>query len=143
MKPYKQLDHTADLSCSARGKTLEELFENSARAMFDIISGGRAVKIKDEAEEVEDIAVRAEGIDNESLLVTWLNELLYLSFSKKILFYKFNITAVQNFSLSAVSRGYKISDKTHVKKEIKSVTYHGLKIIKKIRYYEVNIIFDV
>ncbi len=37
MKPYEQFEHKADVGVRGYGKTIEEAFENGAKAMFSIM----------------------------------------------------------------------------------------------------------
>lgn len=67
----REIEHTADRAFSVRARNLRELFENAARAMFSIQQPQRAGFIRVSHE------VKAEGVDRETLLVNWLNELLY------------------------------------------------------------------
>ncbi len=73
MNKFEILDHTADVGLVAWGKTKEEVFANAtALGMFSLICN---------VEEVNGgftTQVEVEGSDYEDLLVTWLNELLYL-----------------------------------------------------------------
>lgn len=135
---YKQIPHTADLAARVYGKTLEELFENAAFCMFDIMADPASALsgVKEE--------VHAEGPDAESLLVGWLNELLYQFSAQNIIFSEFKITRLSTSSLTAECRGNKVKDiQAVLKNEIKAATYHDVKILKREKGYEVTIVFDV
>jgi protein archease len=67
---YQYFDHDADIGIEARGKTLEEAFENTALAMFAIMAHPATV-IPERRVEV----VFSEP-DTELALVEWLNRLL-------------------------------------------------------------------
>jgi SHS2 domain-containing protein len=71
-EPFEILDHTADTGFRAWGATVAELFENSARAMLAISADLAAVEARSEK------SIEVEGENYESLLVNWLNEILYL-----------------------------------------------------------------
>ena len=132
------IEHTADIGITVYGKSLEELFENSAYGMFSQMTDIKKVNPEDKVE------VQVEGYDKESLLVNWLNELLYLSTTRKILFSEFKLRKIRNNSLSAEIRGEKINPKKHfLHLEIKAATYHNLKITKTKKGYQTTIIFDV
>lgn len=145
------IEHTADIGVTVYGKTLEELFENSAYGMFSQMTDIEKVNPEDKVE------VQVEGYDKESLLVNWLNELLYLPTTKRMLFSQFkikNLNVVEDLglpsknkeqmSLTAEIRGEKINPKKHsLHLEIKAATYHNLKITKTKKGYQTTIIFDV
>ncbi len=69
---YRQLSHTADLGWRIRGATLEELFENAAAALVSTMVDRRTLR------RTETREITLESADRESLLVDWLNHLLYL-----------------------------------------------------------------
>lgn len=138
MKKYEQIPHTADYAARIYGRTIKELFENSAYAMFDMMADLKGVIPR------ESVKVTAQAPDTESLLIAWLNELLYKMFSKQILFTEFNIVRFENNKLTAEAKGEKIeklSNRVHT--EIKAATYHDIRIKKTRSGYEVTIVFDV
>ena len=136
MKRYEQIPHTADLAAKVFGGSLEELFENAAYALFDMAFDLEGV--------VPDVVleVKVGGADTGDLLITWLNELLYRSFSEEMIFTKFKIGDFNDNSLSASVKGVKICAE-RIKAEIKAATYHDLSINKTDKGYEVTVVFDV
>ncbi|MDP2928876.1 MAG: archease [Candidatus Omnitrophota bacterium] len=137
-KRYEQFSHTADIGVRVFGKTLKELFENAAFAMFDILADLDGLK----GEIIQDFELTAPN--NEELLISWLDELLYNFYTKSIIFYKFEVRELSEDILKAKAFGRLISkNRNRLKTEIKAATYYNLKIIKKDDYYEVDIIFDV
>ncbi len=138
MKKYEQISHTADLAAVIYGKTIEELFENAAFCMFDMMADLQSVA----KEEV--VRIEVEAPDLESLLVGWLNELLYAFLDKRILFTTFKVTSnSQACSLQAKVRGQKIDSADRLHTEIKAATYHDLEIKKTEKGYTVTVVFDV
>lgn len=138
MKRYEQFPHTADIGVRAFGKDLKELFENAAFAMFDIIADLEGMS----GEITETLEVKAA--DHEGLLVAWLDELLYIFYTKQLIFYKFNIELLEAGSLRASIVGRPIAaNRNRLKTEIKAATYSDLKINKTAEGYSVEIIFDV
>lgn len=132
------VEHTADIGITVYGKTLEELFANLAYGMFAQITEIEKVNPKEKVE------VQIEGYDKESLLVNWLNELLYLSTIRRMFFSEFKLRKIRDNSLSAEIRGQKINPQKHsLHLEIKAATYHNLKITKTEKGYQTTIIFDV
>ena len=138
MKRYEQFPHTADIGVRAFGKDLKELFENAAFAMFDIIADLEGMS----GETTEILEVKAAN--HEELLVAWLDELLYIFYTKQLIFYKFNIERLEEGSLRASVVGRPIAaNRNRLKTEIKAATYSDLKINKIADGYSVEIIFDV
>jgi len=137
MKRYKQIPHTADVAALIRGDTLPKLFENAAYAMFDLMADLKGLA----GTNVQRIEVEAP--DAESLLIAWLNEVLFAGYEKSVLFYEFNIVSLSDFKLIADVKGQKIDEDDRIKLGIKAATYHDVKIKETIMGYEVAVVFDV
>jgi SHS2 domain-containing protein len=135
---YKQLDHAADVGIMVWGDGMKSLFINSARAMYDMITDIRAIK------PVVSFHVQATGMDMEELLKNWLSELLYYFHTKDILLVDFDIKDISGNNIVSSVSGEGIDRKRHIlKREIKAVTYHNLKIAKKGNRFQTDIIFDI
>ena len=136
-KDFEILNHTADAGIIAYGSNMNEAFANAAKGMFSLIT---------ELEDVEETEYRDTELtapDRESLLVEWLNELIYLFDVENILFKKFDITQLSNTQLKAKSYGAKVDSSRHkLKTGVKAATYHMLKIDKDdgIR---IQVLFDI
>jgi len=138
MKRYELLDHTADIGVIAFGRDLPEAFGNAAYAMFDILTDIDRIRETDSF----DLQVSASNI--EDLLVAWLNELLYRYETERIAFSKFVIDDINDSDLRATVSGEKIApDRHEIKTEIKSVTYHQLRVEKIDDGWRAQVIFDV
>jgi len=138
MERYKQIPHTADIAAVIYGRTVPELFENAAYAMFDMMGDISAM------EPETAVKVQLEAPDTESLLISWLNELLYRSYFKQVLFFDFHVIALEGNKLTAGAKGQRISeDKKRLRLEIKAATYHDLEIKETGSGYEITIVFDV
>jgi SHS2 domain-containing protein len=136
---YQILEHTADLKIKVWGKDLPELFKNAADAMFDAMTGSNQQPANSEQKAQN---IKISGIDHESLLANFLNELLYLSDIKnkgfKILDLK--IKNKEKLKLEAKLLPYPLPP---LEIEIKGATYHNLKIEKKTGPYLTTILFDI
>lgn len=138
MKNYALLEHTADIAVRVRAGDLKELFGNTALAMFDIIAG----KIKEKSAKKVKIKVRQKADTLDELFVNWLNELLFLSATKELVFSDFKINKLTEKSLEATLAGESVKNyKIHT--EIKAATYHQLKIEKSAKGWLGEVIFDV
>lgn len=138
MKRYEQFPHTADIGVRVYGKTLKELFENAAFAMFDIIADLEGLK----STITENFELSAPN--HEELLVAWLDELLYSFYTKSFIFFKFEVGELTENTIKARAFGRAVGEnRNRLKTEIKAATYHDLKIKKTNEGYEVEIIFDI
>jgi SHS2 domain-containing protein len=130
---FEEKEHTADWSLHVWAPDLAGLLEQAARGMADL-SGIKA----NDTQKIER-SIKVESTDAEGLLVNFLSELLHLMDNENLVFNTFSLTVVGN-ALSASMTGSPILER---KKEIKAVTYHNLKIEKKPRGLEAEIVFDV
>ena len=135
-KKFETINHTADVGIIAYGKTPGELFENAAFGMFSVITPLEKV-----SEKIL-VSVSIDAHDNEELLITFLNELLYYYSTKKVLFKSFDILKVSETHIDANISGEQISAHT-ISNDIKAATYHNMKIEKTTAGYKTQIIFDV
>lgn len=135
--PFEFLPHTADTGIVARGKTLAELFENAARGIssYVALTGKAGARFK--------TTVRVNAVDHETLLVAWLNELLYLGGREKARLDGFRVTELSDTAVSAEVSGFRLDGKRGAEREIKAVTYHALSIEKISAGFIAKIIFDV
>jgi SHS2 domain-containing protein len=137
-KAFEVIDHTADVGIIAYGADIKQLFSNAALALFSLITDPESV-IERSQRYVEVI-----GEDSDSLLVEWLNELIYLYDAEHILFSRFDIESLSNNQLKAACYGENFDPLRHkLKIGVKAATYHMLNINKGSHGYEVRIIFDV
>ena len=132
---YEELGHTADVGIRAYGATLEELFGNAAAGMFSLIADPEKVR------PVGEVEVRVEGGDLEELMVNWLQELIFLHETQRLLLCSFDVV-LKGLKLRAYARGERIDKRRHdLKAVVKAVTYHNIKVDPKRGVAE--IIFDV
>ncbi len=136
-KGFEIIDHTADVGIRAYGADISQAFVNAARALFSLITE------LDDVEEVLYRDVELTAPDQESLLVEWLNELIYLFDAENIIFNRFDITHLDNTQLKARSYGEKVDSSKHkLKTGVKAATYHMLKIDKG-NGCKVQVLFDI
>ncbi len=135
---YETLDHTADIAVRVRGDTLPQLFENAAYALFDTL-----VELDGVAEAREEI-IQVDGADLAELMVTWLNELLFLWESQLLLFKRFEVTELTDTRLTARAWGELFDEAHHaLLTEIKAATYHQLRVEKVGTRWSAQLIFDI
>lgn len=134
---FTVLSHTADIGIKVTGKTLAELFSNSAEGMFSLITDLKQIGQK------EKYAVSATGKDKEELLVNWLGEILWKFNKDRLIPSKFDIIELAVPHLKANVYGEKYDSARHeILREVKAVTYHKL-IIERNKTWVTRIIFDV
>lgn len=134
-KGFSYVEHTADIGIKVWGKTHEELFKNAMVAMLDYM-----IDMKPDATSRRKIHLIAYGA--ESLLVSFLNEILFLVLTKFWLPHTVELEIKQD-DLWAEFSGSKITSPDTVKVEIKAATYHNLKIEKKNGKFKTIVYLDL
>jgi len=133
MKNYKILEHKSDLVIEAKGKTLEELFSLLAQGLSHYLKGSSPFPLKISLKR----KIEVEGNDLESLLVNFLNELIYFSEVESIVFGRFDLK-IKGKTLKATGWG----DKVKIRRPVKAATFHNLEIIKN-HFYQAKVVFDL
>lgn len=138
MKRFKILDHTADIGLIIYGEDLKALFGNAGEAFFHLMTDLRRVRLRIERQ----IVLRGESL--ERLMVDWLGELLYLHDVENLLFRRFRIESIGEDGLKAVAKGEPFREGIHeIKREVKAVTYHQLRVEQKSEGWRAQVIFDL
>ena len=132
---FEEVEHVADLALRARGRDRPELFANAAEGMFSLIGDCR----RDLPAQCQD-EIRLEAPDVETLLIDWLNELLYLSEARAAHYFSFDVRRLTSTSLVARVGG---NPSTSREQEIKSATFHNLYLSETADGFEATIVFDV
>lgn len=116
-----------------------ELFSNMAKGLFSLITPLTHIRNR----ERHNINVVARSV--EELLVSWLNELIFVHETKGLLFRYFDIQLLTQSRLEADCSGEKIDPARHIlNKEIKAATYHRLLIKEGPKgLWRAQVIFDV
>ncbi|HUV57039.1 MAG TPA: archease [Dehalococcoidales bacterium] len=136
-KEFEILDHTADVGIIAYGASVNQAFANAAKGLFSLITE------LDSIEELFHRDIELVAPDRESLLVEWLNELIYLFDVENVVFKRFDITELNDTRLKARSYGEKVDSSKHkLKMGVKAATYHMLKV-DKTNGCKVQVLFDI
>jgi len=132
---------TADLAFEAYGKNLEKMYENSALALFSIMTDLEDVEVR----ERDLIVVEAE--DREALLLDFLNELIYRREVDRVLFSDFKCDIEETgegLKISADCSGEKFDRSEHeAKVEVKAVTYFGMEIEEEGGSWRAKVTLDL
>ena len=135
---YELFEHTADLGLRVRAPDLDTLFREAAEAFFSVLveggppsGGSREFRFELEAERRDD------------LLFDWLNELLYTFDTTGCLLGAFEVS-VREGGLEATARGGPPEPSERGGwREIKAITYHGLKVEPSDGGWLAEVIVDI
>ncbi len=138
MRPFETFDHTADIGLVARGRTMAELLAHAAEGLVDLMVDPKGLR----AEMPVEVTVSAP--DREALVVSWLNELLYLLDTRRFLPRHYRFTQVSDTSLTAELVGDTIDPRRHtLRRMVKAATYHGLQLTQTDGQLEARVILDL
>ena len=132
----EELGHTSEIGLRARAATLADLFGCLASAMI-ALTGVRA----DEGAEPMTLEVDVQSVDLESLLVDWLNEVLYLHEVTRVVPKQVTVQAITPTTVEATLSGRASSEPSDL--QIKAVTYHQLAIAQENDEWKAEVFFDI
>jgi len=161
--PFEILEHTADIGLRAYGRSLEELFENAAWGLAEILDVGRSAPVigaaaVDAATPTRSPAARSRGApggyaprpttivlgpaDIEALLVDWMNELILLTEEGKACVAAVQVDTVREDALQA-RVDLVDCDPLPEGTDLKATTYHQLSVREVADGWEATVYFDV
>ena len=136
MKNYELLEHTADMGVRAEGATLAMVFENMAHGLYAIALHHPPRGTR------EKLGLFFDAENPEDLLILFLEELVYL-------LYTHNLAATRLLiNFDSETRLHAQGDFQHVRPEdlaaeVKSPTYHQLKITRQDKGLMAEVYFDL
>ena len=135
---FEIADHTADVFIRAFGPGREDVFVQAALAMFSLICDPATVKARD------DHPLVLEASSDELLLAAWLNELLYLFETRRVVFASFVVDEGEGGRRWARARGEpQDPDRHEVHAQVKAATYHDLELRRVDGGWEGTVLLDV
>lgn len=132
---FKFLEHTADIKFQAFGKTIEEVFENSAKAMFKSMTDD---KIKKKIKK----KINLSGKNKESLLYNFLEELLFLFDSEGFFVSEIEKLEIKDGRLKAVISGDR-AENYEINIDVKAVTYNEMFVRQEKGKWVSQVVLDV
>ncbi|HEY5292840.1 MAG TPA: archease [Burkholderiales bacterium] len=144
-EPIAYFEHAADMGIVGRGKSIEEAFENAARAVFAMMTNLGQVRLQ------ASVAIEFEEADPELALVTWLNLLLGQARSRALIFGRFHLRR-DGASPKGTSSGARWSGTAEGEPwraelergvEVKGATLTGLAVTQRDGNWEARCVVDV
>ena len=143
-KPYEILEHPADVGFLAYGDTLVELFENAALAMCSLAFA------QEQIEEREQREITAAGADVDSLLYSWLTEILAVADAERLVFRRAVVSKLREPQAGApgtargIARGEKFDRGRHAAGTyIKAVTLHQFAVERTSNGFRARVYLDL
>ncbi len=137
---YKFLEHTADVMFEAYGSSLEELFENAALAVEEVM-----VKTADIRQEIKK-ELEFENGKIDLLLHDFLSELVYLKDAELLFFSRFEVKIEKDekYKLNVTAYGDKLdAQKQELRDDAKAITLHKFEVKKEKDKWKARVIVDI
>lgn len=157
---YRFLEHMTDAEIEAYGSTLEEAFENAAKALEDTMVDIATI------EPLHEENIKVEGTDKYELLYEWLESLIVKQETEGMLYSRFeckifsktnqkenqnnnnnnesSLSNVNHFYLEARAAGEKFDPRKHEQKTaIKAPTYHDMTIYQQNSQVTLKFLLDL
>lgn len=135
---FELVDHTADVAVRAWGATAEDVFAQAASGMFSLICDPLTIAV------TETVEVGVQAGERDLLLAAWLNELIYLFETRRVLFNEFEILEMDDKHLKARACGEALDPARHVLcGGVKAATLHQLSLQQDAAGWHAFVILDV
>jgi SHS2 domain-containing protein len=137
-KPYEVSEHTADIGLHIYGETLPVLFRHAAMGMESLLVPLEQVQPLIQRE------ITVTGHDHLSLLIAWLNELIFLFDTEYLLFREIEITTLTETTVTGKAYGEPYDSQRHeLSSAIKAATWHDAAVTQDETGYRATVIFDL
>ena len=140
---YSYLDHISDVYVHVHSDSLAGIFEDAAKATYEVMLNTSAVKEK----TVMEAEIRAD--DLEQLLYMWVDHLLYIFDAKSFAVARAEVKVSKTkesppYSLSAKIYGEDYDPALHGQKVgVKAMTYSLMRIFQKGGRWEAYFVLDI
>ena len=131
-KPYRFLEHTADIMFEAYGKSYEEAFQNAAHAMFSVFGT---------AGESEHATFSVAAHNIEELTVQSLADLLAYMDTNEIVFSRAKVVKYEAAAHRVELEAF--GEKKQPRDAVKAVTYHEMSVTKDKKGWTIRVLLDV
>ncbi|MDD5143967.1 archease [Methanoregula sp.] len=133
---FEEISHTADVKIQVSASTLEALFSDAFDALMQVMYGKNR-----RGGTRREFTLHADN--NETLLVDFLSEVLFISDVDGLVFSRAGIT-INREELTAVLDGEAFDPSRHAGgTEVKGISYSGLSITHDTNGYMLDVLLDV
>jgi SHS2 domain-containing protein len=135
---FRLVGHTGDLAVRLWGEDPPDLLRSGGLALFHVLAGDSPVRDR------ESHTLEVQGTDLEELLVGWMNRLLLQFHLEDILLCRFEPRFTAAGSVRGSVGGERIDPARHyLVREVKAVTYHGVRVEREGRWWTARVVLDL
>jgi SHS2 domain-containing protein len=132
---HELIDHTSEVQLRLRADSLGGLLAEAGRALAELqLRGAEA------GTTTGPRRIHVAAADRESLLVDWLNELIFQAETERWVATGFVIERVNGRSIDATATGVELA---RISGLVKAATLHGLRVAEVDGWWEGEVILDV
>jgi SHS2 domain-containing protein len=136
MKPRHSFqEHTSEVRLRVEAETIEELFEESGRALAELIAEPSAGASRGPEKHIE-----LHARDQDALLIEWLNELVFRAETEKLVYDQLKVSRIEGGNLAATLRGHEPKGS---RASVKAATMHDVRIERTNEGLSASFILDV
>jgi SHS2 domain-containing protein len=129
---YRWVEHTSELELEIEAATEPAVFLEALDALAEFVAGARGV-------DAERRRVEVRGDDRASLLVSWLDELVFLAETQGFVPERATELDLDDGVLRATLRGH-VGEPRHL---VKAVTLHRLEFVPGGEGWRARVVLDV
>lgn len=127
-------EHTGEVRVRLSAPTFGGLLAEAGLALAELLADEEAGPLQGP----EHVALQAA--DRSALLVHWLNELIFLSETRRRVYSSFEVREATGQKVEADVRGWATS---RVRTQVKAATFHGLEVKEGPEGYSAEVVLDV
>jgi SHS2 domain-containing protein len=135
---YEFFEVEADVGVRAWGERVEDAFAQAALGTLALVVDPAEVSVRERRE------VRAQGDTDEALLVSWINECLYVHEIEGFVVHAVEVDAFGGGMIHGVLSGEEFDRERHRPGTIvKAATFHGVRVERGADRVEISVVVDV
>jgi SHS2 domain-containing protein len=138
MKAFEAIDISGDVGLKIYGNSLDDLFINAVKGLFSLITDTSGIETR------KMITITAHGDNRESLLIAYLNELIFHFDTHNFIGKEIKIDSLTDNSVNATITGEDFDPDRHEGKLLlKAATYHDVSIEESGGIWKAFVMFDI
>ena len=135
---FELLEHPSDIGVRAQGATREEALVAASQGVMSILADTANFR------PIEERFFKASGADEATLIINWLNEILFFFDTEVMVFSDFSIDSWTADEITGHARGERLDVARHeFRTAVKAVTYHQFKSHQTRDGWEIRVFVDV
>jgi SHS2 domain-containing protein len=133
-------EHTGEIELHVSGPHLASVLEDAGRALAELLIGELPSRLRESESEPEWEPVDVRSAAPDSLIVDWLNELIYRSETHKRVYDRFRLEIVGDRAVRGSIQGFPADE---LRTQVKAATLHRLRVEPRPEGVHATVVLDV